>query len=185
MVVLRHIFLNVLLLALGISSESQAASIRPALTTGLMVPPASQYYYYVYGAQVDLARDMDRALARLQYMERPAFNSAGYVDQDFSAMALLGSSVYGRGSLGATALVGGGYAWGFIKSKTDPSERNSYRLPGLAVGLEGRWSTKRIDLRIAHQVFIAQNSNDQLKAYVVWPFNWFMISIAHPFAIRG
>lgn len=157
-----------------------AASIRPSFSSGLMVPPASQYYHFVYGAQLDVAQDLDRSLVRLQYLQRPKFSSRGYSDQDFSGLFLIGQSILRWRTLGVTSLIGGGYAWGYIKSDTEGSKAERYKLPGLAVALEGRWTPKYLDLRFSHQVLIAHSSNEQLTAYVAWPFNWFVISLSRP-----
>jgi hypothetical protein len=171
---------------LGVMLTSQwadAASFRPSFAAGLMVPPSSQYYHYVYGAQVDLARKFDQSLVRIQYLQRPKFTSHGYLDQDFSGLVLVGQSIFRHKNLGVTSLVGGGYAWGYIKSTEGAPEQNSYKLPGLAVAIEGRWSPKLMDIRLAHQVLIAHGSTEQLNAYVTWPFNWFVLSISRPIQI--
>lgn len=162
-----------------------AAEVRPSFLAGLMTPPSSQYYYYVYGGQLDASRDQDQGLLRIQYLKRPEFNSLGYVDQDYSGLALVGTSVLKRGEFGVTTLVGGGYTWGYIKSTENPADENSYKIPGLAVAIEGRWSPKGLDVRLTHQVFVGHSSTEQLKAYVAWPFNWFVISVSRPIEIRG
>ena len=96
---------------------------------------------------------------------------------------MFGKSVLQRKEWGVTALFGGGYAWGYIRSTEDGSLANSYRLPGPAVAIDGRWSTNGIDVRLTHQVLVGHNSREQLSAYVVWPFNWFMVSVSSPLSI--
>ena len=180
-----HFFLA-LVVMLSTTAVTQAASLRPSILAGFMSQPSSQYYNYVYGGQVDFARAKESVLIRLQYIERPEFRSGGYVDQDFSSMFFVGKSLLQRGSLGVTALVGGGYAWGYLKStQTESYVRNGYRLPGIGSALEGRWASKNWDIRLTHQVLICQGYKDQLQAYVAWPFNWFLISISHPLTISG
>jgi hypothetical protein len=179
------IFLSVVAINFSIASSARAATLRPSALVGFMAPPSSQYYHYVYGGQVDLARNMDSSLMRIQYLQRPAFSKSGYTDQDFSALAMIGTSVLGKKEFGVTALAGGGYVWGYIKASNNPDDKNSYKLPGLAVALEARWSPKFIDVRFAHQVLIAHESQDQLKAYVAWPFNWFVLSAAYPISVGG
>jgi hypothetical protein len=179
------IFLLLYVVSFWIAGSSLAATLRPSVLVGLMAPPSSQYYHYVYGGQVDLARRFDTSLVRVQYLQRPAFTETGYTDQDFSALAMLGTSVLGKKEFGVTALFGGGYVWGYIKASENPDDKNSYKLPGLAVALEARWSPKLIDVRFAHQVLVAHESKDQLKAYVAWPFNWFVLSASYPISIGG
>jgi hypothetical protein len=98
-------------------------------------------------------------------------------------LVLLGQSILQRKSLGVTSLIGGGYAWGYIKSETDFSDINAYEIPGIAVALEGRWSTDYLDVRFTHQVLVGHSSEEQLNAYVAWPFNWFVLSFSHPIEI--
>lgn len=168
-----------------VGGSSLAATLRPSALVGLMTPPSSQYYHYVYGGQIDLARRFDSSLLRIQYLQRPAYTKSGYTDQDFSALGMVGTSVMGKKEYGVTALLGGGYVWGYIKASENLDDRNSYKLPGLAVALEAKWSPKFIDVRFAHQVFIGHESQDQLKAYVAWPFNWFVLSAAYPISFGG
>lgn len=168
-----------------VTSFSLAATLRPSALVGLMTPPSSQYYHYVYGSQIDLAGRFDSSLMRIQYLQRPAYSKSGYTDQDFSALGMIGTSVMGKKEFGITALFGGGYVWGYIKASENPSDKNSYKLPGLAVALEARWTPKFIDVRFAHQVFIGHEAQDQLKAYVAWPFNWFVLSAAYPISVGG
>ena len=160
---LRFLIAAVLLFELT-ALAAIAASVRPSFSAGLMVPPSSQYYHYVFGTQIDLARESDRSLIRLQYLQRPKFTSRGYTDQDFSGLIFIGQSLLQRKSVGVTSLIGGGYAWGYIKSVADSDEVNSYKIPGLAVSLEGRWSTDYLDVRFAHQVLIGHSAKEQLNA---------------------
>lgn len=166
--------------ALG-SKALYGASIRPSILTGLMQQPSSQYYHYVYGGQFDLARKEDAAFMRVQYLERPAFHHAGYVDQDFSGALMFGARVLKHGNLGISAVIGGGYAWGYLKEDAaENPQREAYRLPGVATGIEGRWSIKHVDVRISHQLMICQNDRAQLAAYVAWPFTWFLLAVSTP-----
>lgn len=130
-----------------------------------------------------MARDNDQSLLRIQYLQRPPFTSKGYVDQDFSGALMVGKSVLQRKEWGITALFGGGYAWGYIRSTKDGSLSNSYSLPGPTVAIDGRWSTKGIDVRLTHQVLVGHNSKEHLNAYVVWPFNWFVFSVSSPVSL--
>jgi hypothetical protein len=165
---------------------ARAANARPMLLTGLMQQPSSQYYHYVYGGQLDLARQNDVAILRLQYIERPAFRNAGYVDQDFSGAVLFGKSVLTTGNIGVNALVGGGYTWGYIKDDSDVApRREAYRLPGITTSLEAKWGTSSIDFRLAQQMMICQNSKTQAEAYVAWPFTWLLFSMSTPISIGG
>lgn len=179
---LRDVFAFIVILSGAFSTERVfAASLRPSLLAGLMQQPSSQYYHYVYGGQLDLARKEDAAFMRAQYLERPAFRRAGFVDQDFSAALLFGARVFKYKDLGINAVIGGGYAWGYLKEDAvDVPARESYRLPGIATGIEGRWTGKWIDIRAAYQHMICQNDRDQLEAYVAWPFNWFLVSLSTP-----
>ena len=166
--------------------EARAASAWPTLLPGLMQQPSSQYYHYVYGGQLDFARKNDVAMLRLQYLERPAFRNAGYIDQDFSAAAMFGKSVLNVGNIGINALVGWGYTWGYIKDDTDVApRREGYRLTGVATSLEAKWGTTNIDFRLAHQMMVCQNSKTQAEAYVAWPFSWFLLSLSSPISIGG
>jgi hypothetical protein len=178
-----RVFLICLWLLPLVGNPAIAASIRPSFSAGLMVPPSSHYYHYVFGTQIDLAREFDRSLIRLQYLQRPKFTSRGYTDQDFSGLVLLGQSILQRKNIGVTTLIGGGYAWGYIKSVHDSSDMDSYKIPGLAVALEGRWSIDYLDVRLAHQVLVGHSTSEQLNAYVAWPFNWFVLSFSHPIEI--
>lgn len=182
-----RVVIVVLCLAINvwIPGSSLAATLRPSALVGLMTPPSSHYYHYVFGGQVDLAQTGDLSLMRIQYLQRPAYSKSGYRDQDFSALAMFGTSVFGEQEFGVSGLAGGGYVWGYIKSTENPNDKNSYKLPGIAVALEARWSPKFIDVRFAHQVLIAHESEDHLKAYVAWPFNWFLLSAAYPISIGG
>ncbi len=175
-----------LLGSLLLTSHALAAAIRPSIVTGLMQQPSSQYYHAVYGGQVDIARKDDIAYMRLQYLERPAFRSSGFVDQDFSSAVFFGKSVYKKGSLGLGALIGAGYNWGYIKETgVENPIREAYRMPGVGTGLEGRWSTKKVDLRFSYQTIICQNDRDLFNYYVAWPFSWFLLSVSTPIELGG
>jgi hypothetical protein len=169
-----------------LESPALAATVRPAVISGLMQQPTSQYYHFTYGAQMDVARKEDAAIVRWQYLERPAFRRVGYVDQDFSGAMFFGTNVLKSGQFGVNALVGGGYAWGYLKEEGVASpKREGYKLPGMATALEARWTTSLVDVRLAHQVLICQNSKAQLQAYVAWPFTWVLLSLSTPINIGG
>lgn len=162
------------------------ASLRPTIVTGLMQQPSSQYYHYVYGGQLDIARKDDVAYMRLQYLERPAFESAGFIDQDFSAAVFFGKSVLKRGGFGVSALVGAGQNWGYLKeAKVDNPRREAYRMPGIGTALEAKWSSARVDLRVSYQTMICQNDRELFDYYVAWPFSWFLLSASTPISFGG
>ena len=184
----RHHLIStcVAVVCLGLAPTGRAAALRPTVVSGVMQQPTSQYYHLTYGAQLDLARKDDAALMRLQYLERPGFHNGGYVDQDFSGAFFFGASVLKGGSLGMNALLGGGYAWGYIKEENVDSPRHeSYKLPGIATGLEARWTTSLVDVRLTHQMMICQSSKVQLEAYVAWPFTWTLLSVSTPISFWG
>lgn len=163
-----------------------SATIRPTIATGLMQQPSSQYYHLIYGGQLDIAKVDDAAQLRLQYLERPPFRKAGYVDQDFLAGIYFGKSVIRGRFFGASAFIGGGYAWGYIKEDTENSPaKETYKLPGLGTALEARWTIKALDIRGSYQVLICQNSRSQLEAYVAWPFSWFLLTASMPVSVGG
>lgn len=163
-----------------------AASIRPTAVSGVMQQPTSQYYHLAYGVQLDLARLDDAALMRWQYLERPAFHKSGYIDQDFSGAFFIGANVLKQRQVGVNALIGGGYAWGYLKEDGEGVLRHeSYRLPGVATALEARWTTPSFDVRVTHQVMICQNSQAQTEAYVAWPFSWTLLSVSAPINFGG
>lgn len=163
------------------AERATCASIRPSLLAGLMQQPSSQYYHYVYGGQLDLARAEDASFIRGQYLERPVFRHGGFQDQDFSAAVLFGARVLKHKNFGVSAVLGGGYAWGYLKEdEQENPRRQTYRLPGVATGVEGRWSNSWIDIRLSHQLMICQNDNEQLQAHVAWPFTWFLFSVSSP-----
>ena len=168
------------------ATNGLAGTLRPTVVSGVMQQPTSQYYHLAYGAQLDFARKDDAALMRWQYIERPAFHSSGYVDQDFSAAFFFGANVLKKDRFGMTALVGGGYAWGYIKEETvDLPKHESFSLPGIATALEARWTTRLLDVRLTHQVMVCQNSKVELEAYVAWPFTWTLLSISIPIKFEG
>jgi hypothetical protein len=189
MILLTKIILTMIIILSSVYSECLVgASIRPTLLNGVMQQPASQYYHYVYGAELDLAKNQDAGLFRAQYLQRPIFKNAGYSDQDSSAAFFFGSNLISYGSLGATAFIGGGYAWGYIQKDQTASEaakKETYRLPGISTSIEARWSLAHLDMRLSHQVMICQNSKDQATAYVAWPFTWFLLSISSPINVGG
>jgi hypothetical protein len=171
---------------MGTATSVDAASIRPAMIAGLMQQPSSQYYHYVYGGQLDVARKDDAAYLRLQYIERPAFKSAGFIDQDFSSSLFFGKSVLKQGGLGIGALIGAGYAWGYLKeAEGSAPKREAYRMPGFGAGIEGKWANKSIDIRASYQTLICQNDRSQFDYYVAWPFSWFLVTVSTPITIGG
>lgn len=176
----------VVLALLGNGHAGLAVSIRPTVISGVMQQPTSQYYHLAYGAQLDLARLDDAALMRWQYIERPAYHKGGYVDQDFSGAFFIGASVLKKSQVGVNALLGGGYAWGYLKEEGgDMPRHEGYRLPGIATALEARWTTSSFDVRLTHQVMICQNSQAQAEAYVAWPFTWTLLSVSAPINLGG
>ena len=168
------------------ATSAVGATLRPTAVTGLMQQPSSQYYHLIYGGQIDIAKKDDAAQMRLQYLERPPFRRVGFVDQDFSGAVFFGKGIIKDKVFGVSALVGGGYAWGYIKEDTEDNPvKNSYKLPGIATALEARWTFKSLDLRATYQTMICQNSKTQLQAYVAWPFNWFLVAASMPVSLGG
>jgi hypothetical protein len=167
-------------------SPSFGASIRPTLVNGLMQQPSSQYYHYVYGGQFDIARNDDVAYMRLQYLQRPAFKNAGFVDQDLSSALFFGKSVLKKGSFGIGALVGAGYNWGYIKEIDNATaSREVYRMPGIGTAIDGRWTSKAVDIRLSYQIMICQNDRELFRYLVAWPFSWFLLSVSTPIEWGG
>jgi hypothetical protein len=167
------------------AAPAQAVSVRAATTGGLMQQPTSHYYLACYGGRVDLATAGDGFVARASYVERPEFRSEGYADKEYGYFALIGTRVTKSASEPAlTAFIGAGRMHGYVartdtEGHEDETNRRSFRLPGLTTALEygGRWHS--LDLAVGHQAFIGYVDDEQLHAYVAWPYNFFQVSAGY------
>jgi hypothetical protein len=168
------------------ATPAVALSIRAATTGGVMQQPTSHYYLACYGGRLDLATDADGLVMRASYVERPEFRSVGYADKEYGYFALVGTRVTkGKTGPALTAFIGAGRMHGYVaRLDTDSApegatNRRSFQLPGLSTALEygGRWHG--LDLAVGHQAFIGYVDDEQLDAYVAWPYNFFQVSAGY------
>lgn len=170
--------------ALAASTKASAVTVRPMGLTGVMQQPASQYYHLVYGGNLDISL-VDSWSIRGTYFERPAFHSAGYVDQDFFAYAQTGVSFFRKGIFDVYSYIGAGRGWGYLKEES-PTEgrekvrRNDYTLQALALSMEVSALFSWADVRIGHSLFVGKGDNDQTKSQVAWPFATYYLALSTP-----
>lgn len=155
--------------------KGEAIGYHAGSLGGVMVQPTSSYYHLVYGGYGEVGRDDGALLVRGGYLERPKFSSAGFEDQEFFGFGLIGSRVFHKKKHGLQIFAGGGQTTAFLRDVAGNLESRRYRVPGLVLLAEyyGRW--KAIDVAVQHQAFVGHVSDRQLRAYVAWPYGFFLL----------
>lgn len=154
-------------------------TVKIGSSGGLMQQPTSHYYHAAYGVSVDLATDSQKGIVRAHYIERPEFRSLGFADKDYGWFGQVGTKVLGAKDHGLFAFFGMGRMEGYVKADpdridSDVNERK-YALPGPTASIEYAWALGPIDLSVNHQTFIGYVSQEEVEAYVAWPYNFFML----------
>jgi hypothetical protein len=158
-----------------------AFGVRGDVMSGVLQQPASQYYHLVRGAaaEVNLWKSW---VVRANYLERPEFQAAGFVDQDFISFVDTGCSFFKRDQFDILAYGGFGRAWGYLK-RVEPLgdgtvNRNDYSMNVLSVSMELSANLKWIDLRLGHAQHIGQGDKYQTEAKVAWPFSTYYLAVS-------
>lgn len=164
--------------------QAQAISVRPIAATGVMQQPTSQYYHWIYGGILDVGPTDDLSV-RASYFERPAFRSAGYVDQEFLSFLQAGGSISRRSVFDIYGYVGAGRVWGYIKEdlpkeNADTAKRETFSMPALALSMEAGISVGLLDLRLGHSMAVCLGANDQIKTKVAWPYSTYYMTATIP-----
>lgn len=168
-------------LAVSLGGPAIATTWDIAATTGVMQQPTSHYYLGMYGVTADLGTDSQKLMARISYLERPKFKSAGFVDQDFGWFGLVGTKVTKEKDRGLYAFFGFGRMGGTVKlvpSGAPPPAKttSSYLINGPTAALEYAVHFGHFYVALGHQTFIGYVDQDQLNAFVAWPYNFFQLN---------
>lgn len=161
-----------------------AVSIRPVAATGVMQQPTSQYYHWMYGGIFDVGPTPNLSL-RGSYFERPAFHSAGFVDQEFMSFIQGGGSITRKNVFDIYGFAGLGRVWGYIKedlAKDDPApiRRETYSMPSIVLSMEAGVALAALDLRIGHSQIVCMGSRDQVSTKVAWPYTSYYLTATLP-----
>ncbi len=168
---------------LSTSIQALALQLESAPTLGLMQQPTSQYYHLVYGLHLTAATQKEGGILRYRFNERPVFKSQGFSDQDRLQMILIGGKVREiLKKISIETLIGYGEISGYLKptnsATTSKYTRRGYRLYGPAFDLQAGMSLgKRWKVAISHQTIVGLTSEEELKAYVSWPYAMYQVSI--------
>lgn len=172
-----QIILVFLLLTAG---QARAMSWSAGGMAGMMLQPTSQYYHLVYGGYVGGETDGGGLSLRLGYAERPAFESAGFRDQEYGSFLLLGTRVADFGVHGFTAFAGAGKLEGYIgpsAPETAHLDERSFELEGVALALEYGVRAGPVDIALSHLTMIGNGTKTQQDAFVAWPYNFFFLQL--------
>lgn len=161
-----------------------AVSMRPVAVTGVMQQPTSQYYHWIYGGMFDVGPTPGLSL-RASYFERPAFHSAGYVDQEFLAFAQMGGLIARKSIIDIYGFIGGGRVWGYLKEDNSevastPVRRETFAMPAAAFSMEASLSLGLVDMRIGHSQIVCMGTSDQVKSKVAWPYTTYYLTATIP-----
>lgn len=162
---------------LCLAQRAAAIDVRAGSLGGLMTQPTSSYYHVVYGGYGEVAREDGDFLFRGGYLERPEFTAAGFKDQEFFGFGLFGTRVFDRKAHGLNAFFGGGQTTGFLRDEAGGHESRHYRVPALGFAAEyfARW--RALDVALQHQLLIGHVSDQQLRAYVAWPYSFLLLRL--------
>lgn len=180
---LRKVALSVGAWIVPCSGPASAVVVKIASTGGLLQQPTSHYYHAIYGGLVDVARDDDWVIGRVQYLERPEFNVSGFADKDYGAFAMIGTKLTKAKSHGLYAFFGAGRMLGYVRASNDDTRLQAaaisrdYSLPGPTATVAYAWRWRSLELAANHQTFIGYVDEAQTEAYVAWPFNIFQATI--------
>lgn len=157
---------------LGGWDRGQAITVNFGALAATITQPSSQYFHYAYGGYIAIASDKDTVVARISYLERPVFSSAGFSDQDSYGQLAFGGQVGQWGSLRVNSLVGLGQVYGYLISSQDDESR-SYSLRGLSLLAEAGWSFEQMSIYFGHDLFVGRGSAEHTEAFVFWPYTVF------------
>ncbi len=167
-----------LLLAFFTFASAQAVDWSGGPLGGLMKQPASQYMLAVYGAYGEASNASRSLRLRGMYLQRPRFEAQGFVDQEFASFLYFGSRVMARKYDGVAIYVGGGQVSGYIKSSDSSfSHERSYELNGVSVSAAYELRYNRLEASLEHHSFVGLAGQNQIDAYVGWPFSFFLIRL--------
>lgn len=163
------------------SHTAGAATFKIGSLGGLMTQPTSNYFHAVYGASAEVARNDGRLAARVGYLERPQFTSAGFTDQEFFGYAQVGTKLTRSKAHGLWAFMGPGQTTGYVRAEPDdiwngavPPTRH-HRVPGLTLAMEYSYQWAAFEGAITHQILVGHTSDEQLRAYVAWPYHFLLL----------
>jgi len=153
-----------------------AGEFRLLSAAGLMQQPSSQYYSTVYGASADFSTDEQTAILRGQYLQRPKYSSVGFEDQDIAYFGFVGTKVTKTKAHGLFAYAGGGTVQGYVKN-IYTEQKSTYSMSGLGLSIEYSAHFGNFVGSFSHTSFSGYADNDQFQAYVVWPYNYFLLQL--------
>ena len=161
-----------------------AVSMRPVAVTGVMQQPTSQYYHWIYGGMFDVGPTPNYSL-RASYFERPAFHSAGYVDQEFLAFAQGGGLITRKSIVDIYGFLGAGRVWGYLKEEEAetalvPAKRETFSMPAAALSMEAGFALGAMDVRIGHSQIVCMGTSEQLRSKVAWPYTTYYLTATIP-----
>lgn len=159
------------------SQRASAVVYRIDSSAGLMQQPSSQYYHYTYGGSLSLGIESYQAFMKVNYFERPKFESNGFEDQDYGTFLQFGKKVNKAKWHGLVAYFGYGVMQGHVKKDGENSETRRYELEGFTLTLEYEVILKSLRFALNHQTFVGIASKSDLEAYVAWPFNMINLSM--------
>jgi hypothetical protein len=143
---------------------------------GVMTQPTSSYFLAAHSGFLDIATASESFMLRGTYIERPAFTSAGYIDQEYGYFGMLGTKVTPQKNHGLNCYVGYGTMRGYLAvdkehfPESDESLR-TFRLPGPVVELEYSYSWRYVRIGIEQIAFTGLGDQLQTDARVAWPYN--------------
>lgn len=153
--------------------------LRTGVISGVMQQPSSQYFHGIYGGQFDLGLDSELILLRGSYLERPAFRSAGFEDQERGAFGFIGTKLTKSASSGFYGFAGYGAMWGYTKSLDENPSEDAFRIPGPILGLEYALQFGAAALQISHMTFLGYRGMGQLSALVSWPYTYLCLNVSY------
>ena len=156
-----------------------AATIKIAGTVGLMQQPTSHYYHGIIGLQLEGVFKNGDILVQGDVFGRPVHKMGSFEEQEFGYLLLIGHNVLQTKYQTVSAYGGIGRMFGKLSSIDDSKRpiKRSYAMtgPSFSAKYELRYLSSGIGL--SHTTIIGYRDLDQLKAYVVWPFNFFTLHL--------
>ncbi len=175
------LLISTIIFATTFNSSSFAIELKAGAKSGVMVQPTSSYYHFVYGGLLEASFFTRKLIVRASYIERPEFSHNGFSDQEFGTFGHIGSQLTKTKTHGLTAFLGYGQMIGYVKYEEEslPENKRSFIVKGPSALLEYHVKLAQLDFSVAHQSFTGVASDEQLDAFVAWPYGFIFFNTSY------
>lgn len=168
------------IIIIGLTGNLIAVEMSSEALAGCMFQPSSQYCHYTGGLGLKLENKKSKNFFELQYFERPQFSESGYKDGESFFLVNFGKTIYSHKEFNISTSWGGGSHYSYIVKEAS-NIRRSVLMYGMSLSISASYQVKKIAVSAKHIQFIVRDSQEQLSAYVVWPFNFTVFGVSYLF----